>query len=265
MRIVHLRRTRRTSVTASLWKRRASCTRVQAEASRVDAGPARAASPGATATTAGVRARSSASVRSLSASSRASPCSAGASSDSAAALARSRDVAPSSRPLCGELDGGLGPAHEPGVEGREGAAEAHVEAVEAGRGVGEVPGDDDEDEEGREDPGEQLGHRRPAAQEAAPAALRLPLRGHPALDDRLVDGQDLVGDDRPVEEPGPLLAGGREARRGGAGRAAGRRACARGRRAARWRTSRPLPRRRAPARRPGGRWRARRRRPTSPR
>src|SRR6476619_958193 len=61
----------------------------------------------------------------------------------------------------GELHGGLGPADETGVERGEGAAEPHVQPVEPGGGVGEVPGRDDEDEQDREDPGEDLAHRPP--------------------------------------------------------------------------------------------------------
>src|SRR6478752_3665511 len=63
------------------------------------------------------------------------------------------------QPAVGELDGGLGPTHEAGVERGERAAEAHVEPVEAGRRVRQVPGDDDEDEQDGEDPRQQLAHR----------------------------------------------------------------------------------------------------------
>ena len=206
-RIVHLRRTRRTSVTASLWKRRASCTRVQRRRDPVDERPARARSTRSASTTArGQGQLERLGEVALGLLARASPCSAGASRRLAPRRRRGAVRSPRRADRCWRARR----PPRPGARARASRAasvplEPDVQPVEPGGGVGEVPRDDDEDEEDREDPGEDArSPAAPPAQEAAPAPLRLQLRGRAALDDRLVDGHDLVGDDRPVEDPGAV-------------------------------------------------------------
>ena len=161
----------------------------------------------------------------------------------------------------GQLDGGLGPADELGVERRERTARAGRGAGRAGPRCRRGTRRRRRGRRGRaKTQREDLAHRARPAQEAVPAPRAAPgRRGRAALDDRLVDRQDLVGDDRPVEEPARCWPARRElGPRAGSSQQVDERA-RRGRRGPRWRTSRPPTRRRAPARTPAGRWRARRR------
>ncbi len=158
--MAHLRRTRRTSVTASLWKRRASCTRVQAEATRDSTSWPSGGRPqvchgdGGQGEVEGLGEVVLGELPLL-------PVLGGRLEGPGRGVGEEEGRGPVEQAAVGELDGSLGPADEARVEGRERAAEPHVEAVEAGRGVGEVPGDEHEDEEDREDPGEDLAHRAP--------------------------------------------------------------------------------------------------------
>ncbi len=61
----------------------------------------------------------------------------------------------------GQLHGRLGAAHQLGVERRQGALDARVQAVEPRRAVGEVPGDGEQDAHHHDRPRQGVHHSSP--------------------------------------------------------------------------------------------------------
>ena len=107
-------------------------------------------------------------MRLLSTASRPAWCSSPASSDSEAAPASSSELAGSSSAGVGQLEGGLGASYELGVQGAERALDPGVDAVQAGRGVGEVPGDERGEGDGQGDPAQASFTTRPPSGRRAP-------------------------------------------------------------------------------------------------